>query len=121
MTDAEYLKHYGVLGMKWGVRKSRRKAKREAKAATNRRHRVMDMTDDQIREVIARMKLEREYISLTTPEKSKGRQVVEEILMSSIKSTAKKATSKSMERVMLQMFPHLAPDEKEKKKEDKND
>ena len=70
----DFLKHYGVLGMKWGKRKARStvssnkkpksaaitKPKQTPKPKPIRR----ELSDEELRAVINRMRLEREYADL---------------------------------------------------------
>jgi hypothetical protein len=73
------LEHYGVPGMKWG---KRRKAKKEAIAkAAAEKEAVKNMSDDELKKKINRIKLEREYAKLTEPQINAGRKVVGELLM----------------------------------------
>lgn len=72
------LAHAGVKGMRWGHRK---RAKAEAKAAAANKPSIRSMSDDELRNAINRIKMEREFVKLTTPEVSKGRKIVSNILM----------------------------------------
>lgn len=69
------LAHAGVKGMKWGKRKAR-KAEAEAE-----RIKVRDMSDDELKSKINRIKLEKEYTSLTSPQVNAGKKVVGGILL----------------------------------------
>jgi hypothetical protein len=107
MTDVqsitESLEHAGVLGMKWGVHRSRSAkaaAKAEAKAAGDNpaastspsskpaksakaaptRTSVKDMSDAELKAFITRVELEQKFVRLTTPEKSAGRKIAENIV-----------------------------------------
>lgn len=75
MNDVVY--HYGVLGMKWGIRRERkriakmqrRNEKIESKYAVksdaqSKHKRVKDMSDDELRKRIARIELEKRYKQL---------------------------------------------------------
>lgn len=84
MTDT--LMHYGVKGMKWGVR---RKKTTTPKKTDPPKKKVSEMTDEELREKINRMDLERRYkeaLASTMPkpkEKSRARKLVEDILFNS--------------------------------------
>ena len=57
------LMHYGVKGMRWGVRKQRIK---DAKRWTSKKQAKIDgMSDDQLRRINNRIRLEKEYRQLT--------------------------------------------------------
>lgn len=60
MTD-NYLEHYGVLGMKWGHRKS----KTSKKKPKSTREIAKSMSDEELRTKIRRMELEDRYVKLT--------------------------------------------------------
>lgn len=112
-NDEEVLSHYGVLGMKWGVRKSRRglsgKAKvgdvatfsngKKAKVVSNRRVKggnevtfeelnsrksnSSHMSNEEIQKRIARIKLEQELSRLTTPAPKAGQEFIKGVLKTS--------------------------------------
>lgn len=68
------LMHFGVKGMKWGVRKQRIK---DAKRWTSKKQAKIDgMTDDQLKKANNRLRLEKEYRQLTQTRLSKYRKRV---------------------------------------------
>lgn len=100
-----YLSHYGIQGMKWGIRRSREqlarlsgkvseaKAKRAAKKAdvpTSKKS-AKDMSDTELKSEISRLKLEKEYKQLlaeSRPGMTKGKKFVEDVLTDSGKALA---------------------------------
>lgn len=62
-----FLSHYGVRGMKWGVRKSGASTKKKKKSGPPP---AKSLSDEQLRAAINRMQLERQYTDLA---KSKGK------------------------------------------------
>lgn len=111
MRDDE-LVHYGVKGMKWGVRRTaaqlghvtksvakkaassakdsyaKRKERKETEKAAKvrKKKKVKDMTDEELRDHISRMELEKKYLDLkkqTAPQRSKGSKFVENVLTKS--------------------------------------
>lgn len=87
--------HYGVLGMKWGVRKKRpsksgsrsgRKSKKELSVINDRKKAVKKsktLSTSELRERIERLKLEQQLKDLTESNLSPGRSAVKKILSSS--------------------------------------
>lgn len=62
MSHSE-LMHFGVKGMRWGVRKSR--IKNSKKWSSSKRAKIDGMSDDQLKKVNNRLRLEKEYRQLT--------------------------------------------------------
>ena len=69
----DFLQHYGVLGMKWGHRKTRSKASSNKKPKSTKNTTTSkpkpkptqrELSDEELRAVINRMRLEREYADL---------------------------------------------------------
>ena len=71
----DFLQHYGVLGMKWGHRKARSTSSSNKKPKTTKntttskpKHKPKptqrELSDEELRAVINRMRLEREYADL---------------------------------------------------------
>lgn len=120
----EFIVHYGVPGMKWGVRKARPTSgkrrgktnaqriyehvtrKKETPKATTKtsskpaKRRISDMSDEELRSAISRMQMERTYAQLTAKEVSKGRKFVKDVMYNSAKNVATKATTAAMENAL---------------------
>ena len=66
----DYLVHYGILGMKWGVRRYQNKDGTLTAAGKKRYNKernetkVSDMTDDELKAALIRKRMEKEYENL---------------------------------------------------------
>lgn len=150
--DQNELRHYGVLGMKWGVRKDKylrkmrlRKArkkreaakkKEEAKAArqekaaksvakNSKRGAISQMSDEQIRDAIQRIRLEKELEALMSePKKTssigKGASAVGRVLAKAgaegLTAAVKTTAPKLAEHYFVQKGWIDKPEKKEKDK-----
>lgn len=92
------LMHYGVLGMKWGVRKSRpssgsggrkssssKKSKSsKSKTSSKKTKSIADMTDDELEAYVAqrerRLNLEKRYRDLNPKQVSRGKAIAKRIM-----------------------------------------
>lgn len=101
------LRHYGILGMKWGVRKNRtrgvskkRDMSSDAKDAANlKKKKVYQMSNAELKKLNERMQLERTYSDLKRKKASqikKGADIVAGIVSSAAKETAKSYITKQM-------------------------
>lgn len=90
--------HFGIKGMKWGIRRYQNKdgsltsagKKRYGDSSSN--DEIKDLTDQELRDRINRLNLERQYRDLTTPsgqkQTNKGKQFVTSVLETSGKNIA---------------------------------
>ena len=89
----EFLEHYGVKGMRWGVHRSRSarrkasgkpdngpKAKPKQASSTPKKKSVKDMTDEELKAAVQRIELERKYSQLAPSTKSKGAQAAKKFM-----------------------------------------
>lgn len=122
--------HFGVRGMKWGIRKattrgstppSKRKPKEEPAAEKRQSMGMHAMSDTELRNAINRIKLQREYAQLTAPppkEKSRGRQVVENIVYGSAEAAGKKVLTGALTNVLNNVLPPALREAPKKSKTD---
>lgn len=71
------LRHYGVLGMKWGKRKARN-THNDYKNAHNKKH-VSEMSDQELRNRNNRLQMEQQYKQLTK-KTNHGKKVVNSLI-----------------------------------------
>lgn len=109
MTQNE-LAHYGILGMKWGIRRTEAQLARargkktpdedasdDYKKAHSKKS-VKSMSDKELRDRLNRLNMEQQYKKLTTPEKSAGQKVVEQVVGGAAKQIAVSYVSKYMSK-----------------------
>ncbi len=92
------LRHHGVKGMKWGVRRSpkrlgrNRKIKKNIAAPSKKTKSLKELSDDELRSRISRLEMEKKYKDLTKSENqiktSKGKAFVMDVLEKSGKNIA---------------------------------
>ena len=93
--EEQALVHYGILGMKWGVRRSKAELARargkktsdsgddsdDKKQTTAKRSKsISEMSDDELRKSVQRLQLEKQYRDLNPKQVSAGQKIVDKIL-----------------------------------------
>ena len=85
----DYLAHYGVLGMKWGVRKDKTKGGLRKRKSTpvhddyKKAHSgksVESMSDSELRSVNNRLQMEKQYKELSSASVNKGKKFASRVL-----------------------------------------
>lgn len=72
LTIDEFIAHYGVKGMRWGVRKKRKPSGDYKRTAPLRKRHASELTDKQLQDVNRRLNLEKQYKSLNPSLLKKG-------------------------------------------------
>lgn len=93
----DVLAHYGVKGMRWGVRKQRIK---DAKRWTSKKQAKIDgMSDDQLKKANNRLRLEKEYRQLTQTRlekyRNKAGKAAEEAVFNTLQNVIQKGLKKA--------------------------
>lgn len=83
--NRQELAHYGVLGMKWGVRRGRNAS-------------VKSLSNEQLSSAVRRLELEKRYSQLTSKEKSSAAKWTKNVLIASSTAVATKYTTKFMSK-----------------------
>lgn len=92
ICDASFnsLEHYGIKGMKWGVRRTpeqlghkRPKSEDYVASRQQRKKGVSGLSNKELRDLNERLRLEKEYRNLTSSEKEAGRKAANQVLKNS--------------------------------------
>lgn len=94
------LTHYGVPGMKWGKRRSNK----QLAEAAEKRAKLDSMSDDELKAKINRLKLEKEYTQLTSPQVAKGKNEVVKLLADVGKQQARNYLNKQGEKMINELM-----------------
>ena len=93
----DVLAHYGIKGMRWGVRKSRIKGAK--KWSSSKQAKIDGMSDDQLRRINNRIRLEKEYRQLTQTRmeryRSKAGKAAEEAAFNTLQGMLQKGLKKA--------------------------
>ncbi len=96
MSHSE-LMHFGVKGMRWGVRKSR--IKNSKKWSSSKQAKIDGMSDDQLRRINNRIRLEKEYRQLTQTRmeryRNKAGKAAEEAAFNTLQNVIQKGLKKA--------------------------
>lgn len=88
------LQHYGIKGMRWGVRRKRgsdgRVESDDSKRAKQlKKKKLSELTNKELKELNERMNLERQYSNLTKKDLSRGQKIVNDAINEVGKETVK--------------------------------
>ena len=89
-TPEDVLAHFGVRGMRWGIRKGRGTARAASRSADSsaakealtkaKKSGVSSLSNQELQSLNSRLQLEQTYNKLTTKQKSTGKRVLEAVL-----------------------------------------
>lgn len=97
IQNSAVLQHHGILGQRWGVRRTETQLARGSKGSSSskrvsakevEKNKVKSMSDAELRQRINRIQMEKQYEDLTSNEISAGRKFVNEVLGQSGKKVA---------------------------------
>lgn len=94
--DKNYLAHYGVLGMKWGVRRTR--SADSAKVKAIRKKKVYEMSNQDLKDANNRLQLETQYRDLSRRSNA-GKRAVSAFIATAGTITAVTAAAKTYKKV----------------------
>lgn len=76
------LTHYGILGMKWGTRRASSQSSGGGNKGSSdkpQKKTAKDMSDDELRKVVNRLQMERQYSQLSSSKISKGKEYAQKL------------------------------------------
>lgn len=92
------LYHYGVLGMKWGVRRKRSMSDDAKKTASIKKKKIHEMSNNELREANNRLQLESQYKQLTK-RKSIGKKALQAFIGTASTITAVTAAAATYKKL----------------------
>ena len=109
------LSHYGVPGMKWGVRKDGRpqgysnngfnisKNKSKKTIGSKKSKAIKKMSDAELNSKINRIQKERQYKDLTATKIQRAKKLVSKVLATAVVAVATTATQKAIKKILKEM------------------
>ena len=91
-----FLAHWGIPGMRWGIRRSRSKGGTVKISKKSTKSKLSEIDDKELQDRVKRLQLEQQYAQLTQKKLSTGKQIVKDILVNSAKQTATTYVTKYM-------------------------
>lgn len=74
------LKHVGILGMKWGIRRRGPTSSDFTTARTLKKKHVSELSNDEIKKVVTRLSLEKQLKDIDSANINRGRNILSNIL-----------------------------------------
>ena len=115
MINEEELMHYGVLGMRWGVRRASKRSggskKGKKKKASQQPQTKRRMSNKELQSRVKRMKLEKQYRELTSELIPKEKSKIEK-LISTAETVSKLSSSALVIYKNLNQFAELSAKKK---------
>ena len=75
--NSDFFAHYGVKGMKWGVRKDGSGTGRQRKAKTSLSKKAASLSDEELKTTNKRLQLEKRYVELKSEKNKRDRTTME--------------------------------------------
>lgn len=107
-TTEEFIKHHGVKGMRWGVRKDRGSSSHTPASGGSTKPKAHELSDEELKKAIERMSLEKQYHTLVNPPpppkqeseaskfiKEMGKGLAKDLIKTGINSQLNKVTKKA--------------------------
>lgn len=125
----EELMHYGILGMRWGVRrtpeqlghrtKKRRKSKDAVAATEAKKKQIDELSTQELRDLAQRMQLEKQIKDLKRAQMNPGIRFVQDVLRETSKELLKEAIKGEIKDFAKTAGPAFSSAVKSKKKKPK--
>lgn len=111
MSNGDILAHYGIKGMKWGIRRTEAQLARArgsslsvtkkapSKSSSKPKTKsISEMSDEELRSRVNRIRLENDYKSLTPKQVSKGKKFVDDFITKPLAEASKNVIRDLMEQ-----------------------
>lgn len=103
--------HWGIPGMKWGVRRANRLAAAKARESDDhktvsglRKKKVNEMSNDELKKLTTRLQLEKQYKELTKIDLGPAQKMVAEVLLNVGKEMATTYLKKNLPSLLTNSF-----------------
>ena len=96
MITGDTLTQWGVLGMRWGIRRNESKNNgphKEASSVKKAKVKAKELSDEELVKIIKRLQMEKQYNSLNNEDVSRGKKIVTKIIKAGTTAAAVTTTA----------------------------